>query len=248
MSLKFISEFSNTIASKKSQTFQNWAILLRDFKVINDKYKKLNKEQSLTFNVLDFFNIGETMHSILLAFILNPNANHGQEDLFLKLFLEKIGIIDPQKGIWYVSAETGRIDLSIVRKDPLSVIIIENKSHHAVDQPNQLYRNWEKAMINPLVEKGKSLNEAIELSRNESYFQILYLAPNINKNPSANSVSRPDESGWEDYPKKIEKHIKHITFKNDISEWLLQSKGLLDNKNNRLKEFLNQYIELIKKL
>jgi len=56
--------------------------------------------------------------------------------------MDAIGIKEPYKGTWKVTAEEGKIDLLLKRYSPFSIVVIENKSNWACDQQNQLYRYW----------------------------------------------------------------------------------------------------------
>ena len=90
------------------------------------------------------------LHSRLLATLLNPKANHGLENEFLKSFLIALGL--PEDYITYckeqiverpigevIEATGGRID--IILEDRGHAVIIENKIY-ASDQPNQLLRYY----------------------------------------------------------------------------------------------------------
>ncbi len=217
-------------------------------KVINDfteKYlaiKEENKEKSIFFNPLYYFNIGETLHSYMLADLLNPNSNHGQGRLFLNSFLKKLKIIEPENenGIWSITAEKGRIDVLLVRDDPHSVIIIENKSNNAVDQNNQLFRCW--------YQKIYLTNKNIDYSKKETYehnYKILYLPPDDSKTPNDSSLQKPDWEELIDFPyKELPLSYEKITFKGFICEWLRGCINQIHVENHRLKQYLEQYIEL----
>lgn len=219
--------------------------IINDFTDQYIKLKKENKMKGILFNPLFYFNIGETLHSYLLADLLNPNSSHGQDRLFLNSFLKKIKIKEPDKGIWNITAEKGRIDILLIRDNPHSVIIIENKSNNAVDQNSQLYRYW--------YEKIYLQNKHIDYSKKETYkdnYKILYLPPNESKIPNESSLQKPDWEELKDFPyKKLPLEYELITFKDFICDWLKECINLIDKneetKNNfRLKEYLNQYIEL----
>ena len=119
--------------------------------------KKKHFREGHNFNVFHLFKekfgfyIQETMHSRLLKFLLDAKETHGQGGLFLLKFLEILGIQSPETGTWQVTAEVGRIDVLIERKEPQSIIVIENKSNWAPDQSNQLYRYWHQAIFQKIV-------------------------------------------------------------------------------------------------
>lgn len=115
--------------------------LLDKFGNIKQEFDEQNKEKSIYFNVFNLFKpeLSEPKHSFLLANLLNPNSNHGQEKLFLSNFLELIGIENSKDNLWNISlekgkADEGRIDILLTRNEPDSVVIIENKSNNAKDK------------------------------------------------------------------------------------------------------------------
>lgn len=79
----------------------------------------------------------ELKHSDLLAFLLNPAANHGLGDTFLRAFLAEIALQSASLSIadlakarlprTRVLRERDRIDLLLVNDDPPFVVLIENK-------------------------------------------------------------------------------------------------------------------------
>ena len=112
---------------------------------------KKEKEEGKCFNVFSALNMCSDevrLHSRLLATLLNPKANHGLENEFLKLFLIALGLPEDyithckeqivERPIGEVTETTGgRID--IILEDRGHAVIIENKIY-AGDQPNQLLR------------------------------------------------------------------------------------------------------------
>lgn len=112
---------------------------------------KKEKEEGKCFNVFSALNMCSDevrLHSRLLATLLNPKANHGLGNEFLKLFLIALGLPEDyithckeqivERPIGEVTEATGgRID--IILEDRGHAVIIENKIY-AGDQPNQLLR------------------------------------------------------------------------------------------------------------
>lgn len=230
--------------------FEMWNKIIVDYIEIRNRFIDENRRTSASFNFFKFrfFYVGETQHSYLLQLLLDPHGSHGQGNLFLREFLLMNQIEKPEEGTWQVTAEQGRIDVLIKRvTEPKSVIIIENKSHNAVDQKYQLYRYWEQEMVRPLLSKNQGFNEVKEfINSHPENFKLLYLAPNRNKKPSDHSLRRPEGEEWNAYDKILPmKHI-HITFNNEIVTWLEQCKIQLSNDNHRLREYLDQYIEICK--
>jgi len=180
----------------------------------------------------------------MLAYLLNPHAAHGQKDLFLQAFLRIIGIADSEKGEWTITAEVGRVDILLKRREPNSLVIIENKSNGADDQPNQLYRYWHKVMHrNPEYRDDKT-----------DYYKIIYLPADDSKSPDKNSLEKPAHNSEYDVwvspeehtalPDKLPLKYDLMTFKRSIVDMLNACVEKLPKENQRLREFVKQYLEI----
>jgi hypothetical protein len=211
--------------------------IIKQFQQLELLAKQKNKQTSCDFNVLRLFDIGETKHSFLLANLLNPYSEHGQEKLFLTAFLNKLGIACPEKGHWSVTAEQGRIDILLKRRCPHSVVVIENKSNLANDQPNQLYRYWYREIYCPQRHQGIYYSAG-----HPEYYQIVYLTPAYWKIPSSYSLEKPDGLA-EDLPDKLPIEPTVWQFNKHIVEWLEEVLLQMSKNNHRLKEYVEQYIE-----
>ncbi len=237
---------SKDIFSDKASKVKEFNPLLSEFSKISKDRKLKNKKESCDFNVFSFFKVDEPKHSSLLAFLLNPQESHGQGNLFLKSFLERLNILNPQSNNWTVSTEKGRIDILLTRANPHSIVIVENKSNRAVDQQFQLYRYWYHQ-----IHKRKYQIDYTTDDYKQKY-QIIYLTPHHSKIPTDNSLSKPDKSyGLQDYlnlPNKIPIEPKIWEFTKEITELLESSMKNLETENHRLKEYIFQYLELIKSL
>ena len=91
----------------------------------------------------------ELLHSEIIAELLWPDGTHNCGDLFLREFMNRIGIDAPKlqdlsdvRVILESYTATGRrIDILIMWGN--NAVIIENKLNNAFDQPNQLKDYWE---------------------------------------------------------------------------------------------------------
>ena len=238
--------FSEDIFSLKVSNFENFNYLLLEFSKISKGRKLKNKQGSCEFNVFSFFKVDEPKHSLLLAFLLNPHESHGQGNLFLKNFLERLNILNPESNNWTVTAEKDRIDILLTRVNPHSIIIIENKSNRAADQQFQLYRYWYHQIHKRKYQIDYTTDEY------KQKYQIVYLTPHHSKIPTDNSLSKPDISyGLPDHsnlPDKIPIDQKIWEFSKEIFELLENSTKQLETENHRLREYIFQYLELIKNL
>ena len=215
--------------------------IIADYQLANEKIIEKNKTKSILFNPLTFFPIGETMHSFLIANLINPNAAHGQGNLFLKSFLKLLDIKVYENDNWIVTAETGRIDIRLKRQHPHTVVVVENKSNYAIDQENQLYRYWYQEIYLP--NQKRFGDKTIEKTTNNNNYQIIYLTPVDWKLPSDNSLIKPN--GFDaSLPDRIPIQPKIWLFNKQIVHWLEDASQQLHKDNHRLREYIKQYTEL----
>ena len=189
---------------------------------------KKEKEEGKCFNVFSALNMCSDevrLHSRLLATLLNPKANHGLENEFLKSFLIALGL--PEDYITYckeqiverpigevTEATGGRID--IILEDRGHAVIIENKIY-AGDQPNQLLRYH---------------NYGVK-TFGENNFKLVYLTLYGNK-------SSPDSLGGENF-----EFIK-FSYAQDVLKLL---KKLMKSKPKKpVHRTIKDYITIIKQL
>ena len=232
---KFISSFE----------VSKWAEWHKEFLEDEEKHKADGHNFNIFYLLRDEFgfHVQETMHSKLIKFLLDSHASHGQGNKFLVKFLELMKIENPTEGIWDITAEQGKIDILLKREFPESIIIIENKSNWAGDQPNQLYRYWYEAVYSRTKQTG---NDDFYL-KNKSRYKIIYLAPNSYKAPTEQSMSKPVNLKDNNLPDKIPKGIiEPRTYDNDIQKWLDDCKKCLPETNQRIKEYISQYQMLCK--
>ncbi len=198
--------------------------LLSEISTIVNAYKIVKKAKGENFNIYKILGISSAevkTHSKFLAELLNSNGSHGQDDVFLQLFLKQVGLSDNDFNTenanasveYYISPKTettgGRIDILIVDKNNKK-IIIENKIY-AGDQENQLlrYYNFDKNA------------------------KLLYL-----------TLEGTSPSEWSTGGKLEDKDYTNISYQVDIIQWLENCKKEAVNFPI-LRESISQYIHLI---
>ena len=112
------------------------------------------------------------------------------------------------------------------------IIIIENKSNWADDQPNQLYRYWFYGIYLP------QKNFADE---SECYKRILYLSPSDFKYPSDQTLKRPDDFEVT-LPETVPIPIDVIFFNNEIVKWLSKCMDAV-KEVPEIYYFIKQYLD-----
>jgi hypothetical protein len=192
------------------QTIEQLLKLVKVKMSSHNEYKELyNSKLAFDFNILNFFNVGENKISEFLAFLLDPNSDHGQGykflDLFVLQFLSGKGI-DPGS-FKHVKCEKilpseRRIDLWL--EFDSFVLAIENKIW-ADDQKNQLF------------DYSKYLEE-----QTHGKYQLLYLTP-YGVEPSLNSISKLEREGLLNVKK-----LKLISYEYDIIGFLNSCVGLCE--------------------
>ena len=195
---------------------------------------ELQRRQGVFFNLFHVLGIErkETRHSAFLAELLNPQGSHGQQDRFLRLFIQQLPFLreiqwDTKNAYAIIEEvipqndnkpqETGRMDIVIHCGD--DAIIIENKID-AGDQEQQLlrYRDYGKSNI-----KGKVV--------------LIYLTLD-GKTASDWSTSKQLVANVDYFP---------ISYKFEIESWLSLCENAVKNLTN-LYTTINQYHQIINKL
>lgn len=110
-------------------------------KGVKDVHNVFNSKVAIEFNPFNFWRSDENKLSQLLAFFLDPNENHAQDDKFLKIFLERFGFSQRTGNVTCVCERTitnnRRIDILLTFDDRFA-IAIENKPY-AADQYEQIH-------------------------------------------------------------------------------------------------------------
>lgn len=244
---RYLSQFSQKekLACLDLDTFKDWhQHFLRD--------QKQNHLDGHNFNIFNImrdmfgFKVQEVMHSKLIKFLLDEQESHGLGKICLIEFLRTLDIERPEDGNWVITAEQNKVDLLLSRDYPKSVVIIENKSNWAGDQPNQLYRYWYSSIYLKTKTTDKNYYK-----KNKSRYQIVYLTPNSYKKYDHQSVSKPanfTKGNFSDLPPTIPMQIKMYTFNENIQQWLNSCMLQIPKTNHRVREYIAQYQALCQTL
>lgn len=173
---------SETELSKKLTLF--FTGLEAGLKSLREVRSAFDEEVAFDFNPLIFFSINENTVSDMLAYFLNPEAEHGQQDKLLKVFLQHV--LDEKELKWIESQIPPlpiKVDTQFFtdNRRPIDTVItfgknefiigIENKVWYAVDQEKQIHD-----YISDIKTKSRD------------NFLMLYLSPR-GETPSANSIA-----------------------------------------------------------
>ncbi len=205
--------------------------------VVEDKtQQEERRKRGENFNIFKVLGLSSSevrLHSAFLAELLNPNGDHGLEDLFLKAFIDiVIGKntnldFDTKSAKTYVEydigtisedyKEGGRIDILISDKNGKS-IIIENKIY-AGDQPWQMFR----------------YNRFAEKSNSKDNYILLYLTLDRREPSEKSTGSKPSFCYY------------CISYKKEILDWLRHCIGIAALYPT-IRETISQYIINLKQI
>jgi hypothetical protein len=233
--------------ASRSDTLPLFAQVLEAWNHAASEIAEQNRSRGISFNPFTLIKIGETSHSRILGDLLNPRGSHGQGDLLLKVFLEKLGYTEPESDGWQVTVETGRVDILIWRSHPeKGAIIIENKSNNAGDQINQIYRYWHREMYLWDRELWNATDDLTTKKRSQR-FHIVYLPADGGRSPAEHCMKRPEDWTDADNPHPdVPLDCKTMSLLELTELWLDKAVSNVPVTNTRLRDFLSQYQELWK--
>lgn len=208
--------------------------------------KKITAEDFNIFNILGISHMEVSTHSRFISNLLDPCGSHYQGNIFLELFMRKIGIEDFNYASASIEVEKyvqgyGRFDIFITDGKDWT-ILIENKIYAGL-QEEQLGR-----YIKYLKETSKTKNKKL---------LYLTLANEFDNDSHCNEdyslgigiSQREIEFLKSQGVKTVEdiKLYKHITYSNDILDWLANAQKEAVSLP-RIREVIEQYIQIIREL
>jgi hypothetical protein len=189
--------------------------LFKEVKALSTEFEKV--ESFNAFEAINFLK-QEVMHSHFIATLLNPNGKHKIGDAFLKIFLDEVGISEPDTSSAKIRTESSagkrRIDIKIELAN--TIIAIENK----------IWANDEKRQLADYYENCNSYSESVKM---------IYLTME-GRQPSSFSLDNLD----------MEKVIC-ISYKKTILNWIHRCTQI-PKLQYRLKSTLEMYGEIISQL
>lgn len=209
----------------------------QELKILETARSRYAKQLAPDFSVFNYISTDEMMLSRIIADLLDPNGDHSQGDIFLKLFLSQLSNASIYENLALQQAKicteavTFRNDtqrrmdiyLQIPYKSSTNSfgICIENKPY-AADQPKQF------------------TDYADEMSQRhtDNQWHIVYLT-GYGNDPSNNSVDTALLEKWNQ-----KQRFTSITYP-DLTEWLNQCK--MACQNERVHSFLNAFNTFITK-
>ncbi|MBQ4650832.1 MAG: PD-(D/E)XK nuclease family protein [Firmicutes bacterium] len=205
--------------------------LIKDVYKTIETYYKSNHSSDDDYNIFNVLGIAEkeVIMCRMLTDLLNPKGLHGRGPLFLKNFFEEVLELDVsdynlEKAIvekeHVIPESTRRIDITIEIENlfiPIEVKI------DAGEQPHQCFDYYQYA------KNVKGIAEP-----------VVYYLTKYGNVPSEKSTSRGNKK------LNVEKDIRTLSFKNDITRWL---QLCIDSEQSGIvKAILEQYMNAIKEI
>ncbi len=210
------------------------------YREYENKVKERRARGIHDYNVFDVLETKEVKHSKFIASLLDPKGLHYQGDLFLNNFIEVCGIDDFGLDIsnTQVCRESNNIDIYIT--DGNKHIIIENKLWTS-DHDNQVAR-----YIQIIADK---IEKSVKEQDLKDRILVLYLTPkssDIEKLGGIKTIEKDCLITEKDYG-GISVIYKHITYENEILNWLNVIKAEIINLTD-LNVIITQYEKAVKNL
>lgn len=219
--------------SEMEKFFNEFQLELQAYEKEEEERQKRGLHDYNIFTVLFRENDEVRLHSAFLYSLLNPNALHYQDELFLSKFIDTIGLSEFGLVCKEAKAYKEYKNIDIFITDDNKHIIIENKLD-APDQDCQIER-----YIDTIKDASKEANGCI---------YVLFLSPNKRE------LSRESKGKYEFcYDNTMLKHknfkvyYKNITYKEDILKWLNECQKEIENLTD-LSIFIKHYKNLICKI
>ena len=246
----FIVRFRNLKLNIEKYKIENLRVIgttflenIRELTYESEKENESLAEKYNIFSILKFNRPEENLHSPMLYSFLDCNGDHGQKDLFYKLFLKEMFketndanrfVNDNHKDYYFNLEEfisnkdgkTGRMDLYIESLNPSKkfAVILENKWDSPDSGFDQIFKYY-----TGLREIGYSDEDIL----------IIYLTK------SGGDPYEISKEFQELLNSKKDKTYFSISYSTEIAQWLNQSLGKV--KSDKIKVIIEQYIELIRR-
>lgn len=214
--------------------------LFQEVKILQEKNnEEKEKNRFNVFTALYKHNEEVRLHSRFISYLLSPISGHDMKDVFLKHFVyEILKITKDEFNIEncevipneFNKKEENEIDILIKNKKYKQAIVIENK----IDAKESNHFNKEEGYKGQL---ERYFNELKDKGYQESKIHVFYLTKQ--RRPSDYSLGvLKDKQNWRDC----------LYYGNEIREWLQKCIESVASEKENLKEFIQQYLNLINKM
>ncbi len=204
--------------------------LLSQVNALSNHYKRISQLTGENFNVFKILKLEASevrLHSAFIAELLDPKGTHGQEDIFLNLFIKsfcfKQTLIDCKSCNVEIEKHTGFINEKGTEGGRIDIIITDTTTNHHIIIENKIYA-------------GDQNNQLVRYNTYSPNSDLIYLTLD---------GKDPDEKSYGILEKNT--HFKCYSYKSDLLKWLeLCRKEVV--MFPIIRESITQYINLIKYL
>lgn len=162
---------------------------------------RLTGENFNVFKILNLQTSEVRAHSAFIAELLNPNGSHGQEAMYLQLFLKYLDLDDPKKfepsgAIVEIEHYIGKVDNNQMDGGRIDIMLRDKKEHRILIE-NKIYAK----------DIEKQLRRYHHFDKNA---RLIYLTLNGRK-PTKESTGEHQE---------LDEKLKLLSYSEDILKWL----------------------------
>jgi PD-(D/E)XK nuclease superfamily len=223
---------------KKMEKLQEMFESINELKIEYDKERE--KKRFNVFTALYKDNEEVRLHSRFISYLLCPKSGHGMNNVFLEIFVREILKLSEEEfdindceviPNEFNKKEEDEIDILIKNIKKRQAIIVENKidakdSNHF--HKNEGYKGQLERYYNETIDKGYI----------DEHIFVFFLT--LNRQVSEESLGKTlkDKSNWRD----------SLFYGNQIREWLGKCINEIPLEKLLVKEFIQQYLNLINRM
>lgn len=197
---------------------------VKDIFKLEEERKLKERTQFNVFEILKLQSNENRTHSAFIAELLNPHGSHLMGTTFLKLFLEVTDLLS-----WFsldgvrikLEKHIGKVNLEEIRGGRVD-IFIEN-GNQTICLENKIYAGQGHYQVERYLKHNEGNNHVLYLTLQEDGLDL--------------KIDHRFDGQW-----------RHISYSKTIIDWLEQCLTVIDEDYYLLKESINQYIVLVKKL
>ena len=206
----------------------------------NEYYIEREKNRFNIFTAMYKDNNEVKLHSRFISYLLSPTSGHGMNNTFLKIFVREILKLEenyfdlnnceviPNE---FNKKEEDEIDIFIKNYISKQAIIIENKLN-ARDSNHKNKIEGENGQLERYYSETKNKGY-----KNDFIF-VFFLTKDREPNETSVGLLKDKPQNWRGL----------LYYGNEIREWLLKCIQNIPNNKNLVREFIQQYLNLINKM
>ncbi len=203
----------------------------KQLKQLEEERRKYAKKSAPWFNPIDFWSVDERKITEVLAFLLDPNANHGQGDRYLRHFIKKYGL----DTFTYTRRDKIEVRCNLPTNEGkrIDIVIYKNSFEVAIAIVNREGANSHK-MQHELEHYSNYL-----WNRTGDDYCLIYMTPKV-KAVSTKSLSNEERRELE-----RSKKFKHLAYDEHLIDCIADFGEMTESE--RVKLFLKDFEKTMRK-